>query len=134
MYNDYIIKMESKYRYEITMSLILIVILTTILDSFNNVIRVVAGQAEDNGHFLDTSKNFIINLFSQVNNLSNSYQSTLDNQNYSQSIDNNLTVASETDEYIDSLERIIGEAKKYKLQEEYKPVFNNYMDSLQYEI
>jgi hypothetical protein len=126
--------MKLIYRYEIIMSIILVVVLTTISGSFTNMIIVVAGQGEDNIQLLNSSKEFIINLFNQVNNLSNSYQNTLVNQNYNQSIDNNLTIASETDEYIDSLERIIGEAKKYNLQEKYKPVFNNYIQSLQNEI
>ena len=126
--------MKLIYQYEIIMSIILVVILTTIPSSFNNVIIIVAGQGEDNIQPLNSSKNFIINLFDQVNNLSNSYQNTLDNQNYNQSIDNNLTLARETDEYINSLETIIADAKKYNLQDEYKPVFNNYIDSLQNEI
>ncbi|HET7642281.1 MAG TPA: hypothetical protein VFK40_02140 [Nitrososphaeraceae archaeon] len=126
--------MKLIYRYGIIISIILVVVFTTTPGSFPNIIIVVAGQGEDNIQLLNSSKEFIINLFNQVNNLSNSYQNTLVNQNYNQSIDNNLTIASETDEYIDSLERIIREAKKYNLQEEYKPVFNSYIHSLQNEV
>ena len=114
------------------MSISLAVFLTTIACSFNNVIALVGDQMEDNIQLLNSSKNFIINLFDQVNNLSNSYQNTLESEN--QSFNNNLTRANETDEYIDNLERIIADAKEYNLQEEYKPVFNNYINSLQNEI
>ncbi len=124
--------MKLIYLYEIIMSISLAVFLTTIACSFNNVSALVGDQMEDNIQLLNSSKNFIINLFDQVNNLSNSYQNTLENEN--QSFNNNLTRANETDEYIDNLERIIADAKEYNLQEEYKPVFNNYINSLQNEI
>jgi ABC-type transporter Mla subunit MlaD len=114
------------------MSISLAVFLTTTACSFNNVSALVGDQMEDNIQLLNSSKNFIINLFDQVNNLSNSYQNTLENEN--QSFNNNLTRANETDEYIDNLKRIIADAKEYNLQEEYKPVFNNYINSLQNEI
>ncbi|MGE3858642.1 MAG: hypothetical protein AB7F53_01495, partial [Nitrososphaeraceae archaeon] len=124
--------MKLIYLYEIIMSISLAVFLTTIACSYNNVSALVGDQMEDNIQLLNLSKNFIINLFDQVNNLSNSYQNTLENEN--QSFNNNLTRAYETDEYIDNLERIIADAKEYNLQEEYKPVFNNYIKSLQNEI
>lgn len=124
--------MKLIYLYEIIMSISLAVFLTTIACSFNNVSALVGDQMEDNIQLLNSSKNFIINLFDQVNNLSNSYQNTLESEN--QSFNNNLTRANETDEYIDNLERIIADAKEYNLQEEYKPVFNNYINSLQNEI
>ena len=125
--------MKFIYPYEIIMSIILIVVLIAI-SGFSNIIVVVSSQGEDNIQLLNSSKEFIIGLFNQVNNLSTSYQNTLVNLNFNQSIDTNLTIASETDEYIDGLERIIGEAKKYNLQEEYKPVLDSYINSLQNEI
>src|ERR671910_887384 len=45
-----------------------------------------------------------------------------------------LTIVNKTNEYIANLEKIISLAKEYNIQEEYKPVLNNYINSLNNEI
>jgi hypothetical protein len=124
--------MKLIYHYEIIMSIISVVIFTTITGSFNTVSSLVDDQEEDNIQLLNSSKEFIINLVDQVNNISNLYQNTLENEN--QSINNNVTIATETDQYIANLEKIVADAKGYNLHVEYKPVLSNYITSLQNEI
>ena len=51
-----------------------------------------------------------------------------------ESINDNETMINTTQEYIDNLKEIILFAKKTTVQQDYKPVLNNYIDSIKNEI
>ena len=114
------------------MILILSIEVTIVAGFFNNVNALFHDQESNNNEISNTSKEFIINLFENVNNISNEYQNEL--VKGKESINNNITIVNKTDQYIDKLEKIISLAKEYNIQEEYKPLLNNYVNSLQNEI
>ena len=97
-----------KSLYDINIIFILFIVLTIVVGIFNNADALFHEQEFNNEQISDASKEFIINLFDSVNSLSN--------------------------EYIGNLEKIISLAKEYNIQEEYKPVLNNYINSLNNEI
>ena len=112
------------------MTLILFIILTIVVGFFNNANALFHDQEFNNNEIPNASKEFIINLFDNVNNVSNEYQNELAKE----SINNNMTIVNKTNEYIDKLEKIILLAKEYNIQKDYKPLLNSYINSLQNEI
>ena len=97
-----------KSLYDTNIIFILSIVLTIAVGIFNNANALFHEQEFNNEQISVASKEFIINLFDSVNSLSN--------------------------EYIGNLEKIISLAKEYDIQEEYKPVLNNYINSLNNEI
>ena len=79
-----------------------------------------------------TTQKIIESLFDRVNIASNNYQSEISFLN--QSINDNETMINTTQGYIDNLNEIILFAKKTTVQQDYKPVLNNYIDSIESEI
>ena len=114
------------------MTLILFIILTIVVSFFNNANALFHDQESNNNEISNASKEFIINLFDNVNSVSNQYQYEL--AKGKESINNNMTIVNKTNEYIDKLEKIISLAKEYNIQKEYKPLLNSYINSLQNEI
>jgi hypothetical protein len=106
--------------------------LTIVIGFFNNANALFHVQEFNNNEIPNASKEFIINLFDNVNSVSNEYQNKLAKEK--ESINNNMTIVNKTNEYIDKLEKIILLAKEYNLQKDYKPVLNSYINSLQNEI
>lgn len=49
-------------------------------------------------------------------------------------MNNNVTKVNKTQEYIDNLKEIISSANKTTVQQDYKPVLNNYIDSIENEL
>ena len=124
-----------KSLYEINIILILAIVLTIVVGIFNNANALFHEQEFNNEQISDASKEFIINLFNSVNSLSNDYyQYESDIGKESVKNNNNMTIVNKTNEYIGNLEKIISLAKEYNIQEEYKPVLNNYINSLNNEI
>lgn len=124
-----------KSLYEINIILILAIVLTIVVGIFNNANALFHEQEFNNEQISDASKEFIINLFDSVNSLSNDYyQYESDIGKESVNNNNNMTIVNKTNEYIGNLEKIISLAKEYNIQEEYKPVLNNYINSLNNEI
>jgi hypothetical protein len=119
--------------YEINIILILSLVLTIVVGIFNNANALFHEQKLNNEQISDTSKEFIINLFDNVNSVSNEfYQDEPDKGK--ESVNNNMTIVNKTNEYIGKLEKIISLAKEYNIQNEYKVVLNNYINSLKNEI
>src|ERR687897_2527704 len=130
-----------KSLYDINIIFILSIVLTIVVGIFNNADALFHEQQINNEQISDASKEFIINLFDRVNSLSNEYYqyesdigkesvNSVNNNNNN----NNMTIVNKTNEYIGNLEKIISLAKEYNIQEEYKPVLNNYINSLNNEI
>jgi hypothetical protein len=124
-YNNFI----NDFRLILTLSIAL-----TIVGFFNNANAIFHGQDNNNKETLDASKQFIMNLFDNVNNASNEFQAELETGVESINNENNITIVNKTSEYIDNLEIITSLAKEYNIHEDYKPVLNNYINSLQNEI
>ena len=114
------------------MTLILFIMLFIVVGFFNNANALFHVQEFNNNEIPNSSKEFIINLFDNVNSVSNQYQYEL--AKGKESINNNMTIVNKTNEYIDKLEKIISLAKEYNIQKEYKPLLNSYINSLQNEI
>lgn len=114
------------------MTLILFIMLTIVVGFFNNANSLFHVQEFNNNEISNASKEFIINLFDNVNSVSNEYQNELAKEK--ESINNNMTIVNKTNEYIDKLEKIILLAKEYNIQKDYKPLLNSYINSLQNEI
>ena len=114
------------------MTLILFIMLNIVGGFFNNANALFHVQEFNNNEIPNASKEFIINLFDNVNSVSNEYQNELAKEK--ESINNNMTIVNKTNEYIDKLEKIILLAKEYNLQKDYKPLLNSYINSLQNEI
>ncbi len=128
-----------KSLYEINIILILSIVLTIAAGIFNNVNALFHEHEFNNEQISDASKEFIINLFDSVNSLSNEYyqyESDIGKEpvNNNNNNNNNMTIVNKTIEYIGNLEKIISLAKEYNIKEEYKPVLNNYINSLNNEI
>lgn len=123
-----------KSLYEINIILILAIVLTIVVGIFNNANALFHEQEFNNEQISDASKEFIINLFDSVNSLSNDYYQYESDIGKESVNNNNMTIVNKTNEYIGNLEKIISLAKEYNIQEEYKPVLNNYINSLNNEI
>jgi hypothetical protein len=106
--------------------------LTIVVGFFNNAKALFHVQEFNNNEIPNASKEFIINLFDNVNSVSNEYQNELAKEK--ESINNNMTIVNKTNEYIDKLEKIILLAKEYNIQKNYKSLLNSYINSLQNEI
>jgi len=122
-----------KSLYEINIILILSLVLTLIVGIFNNANALFHEQELNNEQISDTSKEFIINLFDNVNKVSNEFYQ-YESYKGKESVNNNMTIVNKTNEYISNLEKIISVAYEYNIQNEYKPVLNNYINSLKNEI
>ena len=114
------------------MTLILFIMLTIVVGFFNNANALFHVQEFNNNEISNASKELIINLFDNVNSVSNEYQNELAKEK--ESINNNMTIVNKTNEYIDKLEKIILLAKEYNIQKDYKSLLNSYINSLQNEI
>ena len=124
-----------KSLHDINIIFILSIVLTIVVGIFNNANALFHEQEFNNEQIPDASNEFIINLFDSVNSLSNEYyQYESDIVKESVNNNNNMTIVNKTNEYIGNLEKIISLAKEYNIQEEYKPVLNNYINSLNNEI
>jgi hypothetical protein len=125
-----------KSLYYTNIIFILSIVLTIVVGIFNNANALFHEQEFNNEQISDASKEFIINLFDSVNSLSNEYyqyESDIGKESVNNT-NNNMTIVNKTNEYIGNLEKIISLAKEYNIQEEYKPVLNNYINSLNNEI
>ena len=107
------------------------IIVLTSIGFLNNANALFHGQGSQQDGIIDDSK-IIESLFDRVNIASNNYQSEISFLN--QSINDNETKINTTQGYIDNLKDIILFAKKITVQQDYKPVLNNYIDSLESEI
>ncbi|HET9806944.1 MAG TPA: hypothetical protein VFP49_08560 [Nitrososphaeraceae archaeon] len=126
---------KNRNLYEINMISILSIVLTiVIIGFFNNADALLNDQESNNNQISNASKEFIINLFANVNSASNEYQNELAKGKESINNNNNMTIVNKTNEYTGKLEKIISLAKEYNIQEEYKPLLKNYINSLQNEI
>jgi hypothetical protein len=107
------------------------IIVFTSIGFLNNANALFHDQGSQQDGIIDDSK-IIESLFNRVNIASNNYQSEISFLN--QSINHNETMINTTQGYIDNLKDIILFAKKITVQQDYKPVLNNYIDSLESEI
>ncbi|MGI0051883.1 MAG: hypothetical protein ACRD8K_09115 [Nitrososphaeraceae archaeon] len=108
------------------------IIVLTSLGFLNNANALFHDQGTQQDGVIDDSKKIIESLFDRVNIASNNYQSEISFLN--QSINDNETMRNTTQGYIDNLKEIILFAKKTTVQQDYKPVLNNYIDSIENEI
>ena len=108
------------------------IIVLTSLGFLNNANALFHDQGSQQDGVIDDSKKIIESLFDRVNIASNNYQSEISFLN--QSINDNETMINTTQGYIDNLKEIILFAKKTTVQQDYKPVLNNYIDSIENEI
>jgi len=120
-----------KIFHEFDVLFFLIIVLTSI-GFLNNANALFHGQVSQQDGVIDDSKKIIESLFDRVNIASNNYQSEISFLN--QSINDNETMINTTQGYIDNLKEIILFAKKTTVQQDYKPVLNNYIDSIENEI
>lgn len=108
------------------------IIVLTSIGFLNNANALFHEQGSQQDGVIDDSKKIIESLFDRVNIASNNYQSKISFLN--QSINDNETMRNTTQGYIDNLKEIILFAKKTTVQQDYKPVLNNYIDSIENEI
>lgn len=108
------------------------IIVLTSIGFLNNANALFHDQGSQQDGVIDDSKKIIDSLFDRVNIASNNYQSEISFLN--QSINDNETMINTTQGYIDNLKEIILFAKKTTVQQDYKPVLNNYIDSIENEI
>jgi hypothetical protein len=120
-----------KIFYGLDVLFISIIILTSIA-FLNNANALFHDQGSQQDGVIDDTKEIIQSLFDRVKIASNNYQSEISFLN--QSINNNETIINTTQGYIDNLKEIILFAKKTTVQQDYKPVLNNYIDSIENEI
>jgi len=120
-----------KIFHEFDVLFFLIIVLTSI-GFLNNANALFHDQVSQQDGVIDDSKKIIESLFDRVNIASNNYQSEISFLN--QSINDNETMINTTQGYIDNLKEIILFAKKTTVQQDYKPVLNNYIDSIENEI
>ncbi len=104
------------------------IIVLTSIGFLNNANALFHDQGSQQDGVIDDSKKNIESLFDRVNTASNNFQSEI------LSINDNETMMNTTQEYIDNLKEIILFAKKTTVQQDYKPVLNNYIDSIKNEI
>ena len=108
------------------------IIVLTSIGFLNNANALFHDQGSQQDGVIDDSKKIIESLFDRVKTASNNYQSEISFLN--QSINDNETMINTTQGYIDNLKEIILFAKKTTVQQDYKPVLNNYIDSIENEI
>ncbi len=108
------------------------IIVLTSIGFLNNANALFHDQGSQRDGVIDDTKKIIQSLFDRVKIASNNYQSEISFLN--QSINNNETIINTTQGYIDNLKEIILFAKKTTVQQDYKPVLNNYIDSIENEI
>ena len=108
------------------------IIVLTSIGFLNNANALFHDQGSQQDGVIDDTKEVIQSLFDRVKIASNNYQSEISFLN--QSINNNETIINTTQGYIDNLKEIILFAKKTTVQQDYKPVLNNYTDSIENEI
>lgn len=108
------------------------IIVLTSIGFLNNANALFHDQGSQQDGVIDDSKKIIESLFDRVNIASNNYQSEISFLN--QSINDNETMINTTQGYIDNLKEIKLFAKKTTVQQDYKPVLNNYIDSIENEI
>jgi hypothetical protein len=108
------------------------IIVLTSIGLLNTANALFHDQVSQQDGVIDDSKKIIESLFDRVNIASNNYQSEISFLN--QSINENETMINTTQGYIDNLKEIISFAKKTTVQQDYKPVLNNYIDSIENEI
>ena len=108
------------------------IIVLTSIGFLNNANALFHDQGSQQDGVIDDTKKIIESLFDRVKIASNNYQSEISFLN--QSINNNETIINTTQGYIDNLKEIILFAKKTTVQQDYKPVLNNYIDSIENEI
>jgi hypothetical protein len=104
------------------------IIVLTSIGFLNNANALFHDQGSQQVGVIDDSKKIIESLFDRVNIASNNYQSEIS------SINDNETMMNTTQGYIDNLNEIVLFAKKTTVQQDYKPVLNNYIDSIENEI
>ena len=108
------------------------IIVLTSIGFLNNANALFHDQGSQQDGVIDDTKEIIQSLFDRVKIASNNYQSEISFLN--QSINDNETMINTTQGYIDNLKEIILFAKKTTVQQDYKPVLNNYIDSIENEI
>ncbi len=108
------------------------IIVLTSIGFLNNANALFHDQGSQQDGVIDDTKEIIQSLFDRVKIASNNYQSKISFLN--QSINDNETMINTTQGYIDNLKEIILFAKKTTVQQDYKPVLNNYIDSIENEI
>ena len=108
------------------------IIVLTSIGFLNNANALFHDQGSQQDGVIDDTKEVIQSLFDRVKIASNNYQSEISFLN--QSINDNETMINTTQGYIDNLKEIILFAKKTTVQQDYKPVLNNYIDSIENEI
>ena len=107
-------------------------IILTFISLFNNAFAFFHDQGSLTNRVIEESKKIIESLFNRVNNASNNYQNEISILNLS--MNNTVTMVNKTQEYIEDLKEIISSANKITVQEDYKPVLNNYIDSIENEL
>jgi hypothetical protein len=104
------------------------IIVLTSIGFLNNANALFHDQGSQQVGVIDDSKKIIESLFDRVNIASNNYQSEIS------SINDNDTMMNTTQGYIDNLNEIVLFAKKTTVQQDYQPVLNNYIESIENEI
>ena len=104
------------------------IIVLTSIGFLNNANALFHDQGSQQVGVIDDSKKIIKSLFDRVNIASNNYQSEIS------SINDNETMMNTTQGYIDNLNEIVLFAKKTTVQQDYRPVLNNYIESIESEI
>ncbi len=104
------------------------IIVLTYIGFLNNANALFHDQGSQQVGVIDDSKKIIESLFDRVNIASNNYQSEIS------SINDNKTMMNTTQGYIDNLNEIVLFAKKTTVQQDYQPVLNNYIESIENEI
>src|SRR5688572_7847534 len=108
------------------------ILVLTSIGFLNNANALFHDQGSQQDGVIDDTKKIIQSLFDRVKIASNNYQSKISFLN--QSINDNEPMINTTQGYIDNLKEIILFAKKTTVQQDYKPVLNNYIDSIENEI
>ena len=104
------------------------IIVLTSIGFLNNANALFHDQGSQQIGVIDDSKKIIKSLFDRVNIASNNYQSEIS------SINDNETMMNTTQGYIDNLNEIVLFAKKTTVKQDYQPVLNNYIESIENEI
>ena len=108
------------------------ILILNFIGFFNNAYAFFHDQGSQRNGVIEESKKIIESLFNRVNIASNNYQNEISILNLS--MNNNVTKVNKTQEYIDNLKEIISSANKTTVQQDYKPVLNNYIDSIENEL
>jgi hypothetical protein len=108
------------------------IIILNFIGFFDNAYAFFHDLTSQKNGVIEESKKIIESLFNRVNIASNKYQNEIAILN--PSLNNNVTKVNKTQEYIDNLKEIISSANKTTVQQDYKPVLSNYIDSLENEL